>query len=1089
MIQKKIANFLFSTRLMAFLFVLFAVAMAIGTFIENSYSTDFARIYIYNTTWFELIMLLFAINFLGNIGRYNLLKREKWPTLILHLSFFLIILGAGVTRYISYEGMMPIREGETSNTVYSSKTYLTSYIDGETDGQLLRKKQNFHVRLAEGANNHHTFSTDFKGQDVEFEIVKFIEGAKKGIVEDKSGNRYLKIVESGEGKRHDHYLEEGKVTSIHNILFTFNKDTDGAINIYLDEDGNYSISSPFEGDYMRMADQKQGDVAKDSTQKLMLRSLYTMAGMNFVFPDEAIRGKYDVIHDESATANSKDGVVVNVKSKGETEQVKLLGSQGAISNFTNLDLGGLEMHLRYGSKKYELPFSLRLDDFIAEKYPGTANNPTPSYSSFKSKVELIDDGKKSKHEIYMNNVLDYEGYRFFQSSFQPDEKGTVLSVNHDFWGTNITYIGYYLLYLGLMMILLIKGSRFKNLERKLSNIKKFKKNQKAKITGMLALLFAISSFVGYGQVRKEDIPKNDQAAQHDTLSRAQEVSAAEHEHQENENLSTARLDSIIMANAAPEKQASEFGKLVIQDGRGRMKPVNTYSSELLRKLSKSNHYKGLNSDQVVLSMTQNPAVWYNVPIISIKAKDDSLHNILDIEKGKKHVKLTQFFDETGEYKLAPFLEEAYRAKVKNQFQKDFTETDGRVNLLYNALRGKVLRIFPIPHDEDNKWVSYPEALEMKDRFSGGDSLYVSKILPVYMQSLYNGKKSGNYTQANSVLESIKSYQKKFGAQIMPTETHIEAEILYNKYNIFEGLFWQYMLAGIFMFIFVILQIFYDKKWIHNMVTVGKVAVTALFVLHTAGLVIRWYISGHAPWSDAYESMIYVGWATVFFGLAFGRKSNLTIASTAFVAAIILMVAHWNWMDPSIGNLEPVLDSYWLMIHVAVIVASYGPFTLGMILALVTLLLMILTTKKNKQKMKLNIKELTIITEMSLTVGLVLLTIGNFLGGQWANESWGRYWSWDPKETWALISIMIYAFVIHMRLVPGLRNRFAFNWATILAFGSILMTYFGVNFYLAGLHSYASGDQIISYKFIGMAIGGWALIGFLAHRKFKIFYKK
>ncbi len=258
---------------------------------------------------------------------------------------------------------------------------------------------------------------------------------------------------------------------------------------------------------------------------------------------------------------------------------------------------------------------------------------------------------------------------------------------------------------------------------------------------------------------------------------------------------------------------------------------------------------------------------------------------------------------------------------------------------------------------------------------------------------------------------------------------------------------------------------------------------------TLGLAARWYISGHAPWSDAYESVVYVGWATVFFGLAFGRKSDLTVASTAFVAAIILWAAHLNWLDPAIANLQPVLDSYWLMIHVAVIVASYGPFTLGMILGMTSLLLMLLTTKKNVLRMDLNIKELTIITEMSLTVGLVMLTIGNFLGGQWANESWGRYWGWDPKETWALISIMIYAFVIHMRLVPGLRGRWFFNVMAVFAYASIMMTYFGVNFYLSGLHSYASGDAPATPTFVYYIVIFALLLSTAAYFRSKKFYNK
>ena len=202
-----------------------------------------------------------------------------------------------------------------------------------------------------------------------------------------------------------------------------------------------------------------------------------------------------------------------------------------------------------------------------------------------------------------------------------------------------------------------------------------------------------------------------------------------------------------------------------------------------------------------------------------------------------------------------------------------------------------------------------------------------------------------------------------------------------------------------------------------------------------------------------------------------------------------MIAHWNWMDPAIANLQPVLNSYWLMIHVAVIVASYGPFTLGMILGLVCLILMVFTNNKNRDKMLLNIKELTIINEMALTVGLVLLTIGNFLGGMWANESWGRYWGWDPKETWALISIFVYAFVLHMRLIPGLRGRFAFNLASMIAFGSIMFTYFGVNFYLSGLHSYQSGQQIASFQIIAVAVVLTSVLGILAYRKYLKYLKK
>jgi cytochrome c-type biogenesis protein CcsB len=1061
---------------MAVLFIVFALAMAVGTFVENSYTTATAREWIYNAWWFEAIMVVFAINFLGNIKRYRLWSKEKASTLIIHLSFLLIIIGAGITRYIGYEGVMPIREGEVSNVMLTEKTYLSTMIDGKFEGEPLRRSLELPLNLAPGINNLKTVSTDFKGQDVTFEVEEFINDAEEGLVEDVNGERYLKIVEAGDGQRHDHYLKEGEVTSIHNVLFALNKPTEGAISIEARTDGYY-ISSPFEGDYMRMADQKKGKVVADSLQDLNLRSLYNMAGMQFVFPDPITRGRYDLVASEQPQKGQADGVVLKVSANGESKKVNLLGAKGIINDYKKVEVGGLEVYVRYGSKEYELPFAIKLNDFIAEKYPGTENNPTPSYSSFKSKVELVDEGKSEPHEIYMNNVLDHKGYRFFQSSFDADEKGTILSVNHDWWGTWVTYIGYSLLYLGLMLILFDKGSRFGILEKKLNQIKA----KKAKLLTILLLAFSLSGFAQQdatsGEIN-EDHEHSQVEENHDGHS--QSVMPP--------NLNKQTADSLIKKHSISKEHAAKFGRLIIQDAGGRMKPANTYSSELLRKLSKSDDYEGLNSDQVLFSMLESPSTWYSVPLIYVKAKNDSLHHILGVKEGIKNIPLNDFFNDKGIYKLAPYLEGAYRADVKNQFQKDFISADEKVNLLYRALEGKVLRIFPIPNAENNKWISYPEIFENQDKFSGQDTL-VRQLLPLYMQSVQLAKSTGGYKKADDILEGLKNYQRKYGAEVIPSENKVEMEIMYNKYDVFRGLFWQYMLAGLVMFLFVILLIFYDKKGVRVVVSISKVVILILFLLHTAALIARWYISGHAPWSNAYESMIYVAWATMFFGLAFGRKSDLTYASTAFVTSMILMVAHWNWMDPSIGNLVPVLDSYWLMIHVAVIVASYGPFTLGMILGFVSLILMVLTNDKNKLKMDLNIKELTIITELSLTVGLVLLTIGNFLGGQWANESWGRYWGWDPKETWALISIMVYAFVIHMRLVPGLRSRFAFNWAAIFAFGSILMTYFGVNFYLTGLHSYASGDQIISYQFIIGTFVGWLVIGFLAHRKYKKYYSK
>lgn len=1081
MIQQKIKEILFSTRLMAVLFVIYAVAMAIGTFVENSYSTLTAQKWIYDAWWFEVIMVFFVINFIGNIFRYKLLSKKKLTTLVLHLSFILILLGAWVTRYIGFEGIMPIREGEVANTMLSQTTHLSTFIDGEIEGEPRRKNQLFDLVLAPKIKNEQVIKTNFNGDPVTIEVIEFIHKAEETFVENENGENYLKMVETGStGERQDRFLKEGELVNISNMLFAFNKYTQGAVNITGTNSKGFTIVSPFEGTFMRMADQSQGELVADSLQNLELRALYNVGGMQVVFPDSVKRGAYDIASPKVPLENMPEGVRFKVTADGKSKEISMLGGKGYTMDMKKLEIGKYDIFLRYGSKELELPFSIKLNDFIAEKLPGTEHRASPSYASFMSKVEVVDGSNSYDYDIYMNHVLDHGGYRFFQASFDKDEGGTILSVNHDRWGTWITYIGYFLLYFGLMAIMFDRHSRFGELRKKLEKLKVKKAQLNFWALLLLSSFFANSTF------------SQNQETENAVTSTQQESSTA-HLHKE-ETLTRAvyieEINSAIRLNAVDKNHAKEFGSLIVQDARGRMKPVHTFSSELLRKLRKNESYEGLNSDQVLLSMTENPTIWYGAPFIYLKPKNDSIHNVLGLEKGEKYVSLTDFFEPDGSYKLTPFLREAYEAQVPNQFQKDFMEADQRVNLLYDALGGNVLRIYPIPKHPNNRWVSLRDIEKEEDEifFAGNDSIYVQNILPIYLQTLQRAKKEGNYSKSEELLISLKAFQKKHGSKVIPSNAKLKTEMIYNDIDIFNLLFQCYLYVGLLMVIVVLVEIFRKSTFTKWFVLLSKVALVLFFLAHTLGLVARWYISGHAPWSDAYESMIYVAWATMFFGFAFGRKSDLTMGSTAFITAIILMVAHWNWMDPSITPLQPVLDSYWLMIHVAVIVGSYGPFALGAIIGLISLFLMMTTTESNFKKIKLNIQELTYINEISLTVGLVMLTIGNFLGGQWANESWGRYWGWDPKETWALISIFVYAFVIHMRLVPGLRGLWAFNWASVIAFASILMTYFGVNFYLTGLHSYASGDQIISYKFIIISLVVWVVIGFFAKRKYNQFYK-
>ncbi|WP_299217490.1 cytochrome c biogenesis protein CcsA [uncultured Dokdonia sp.] len=1124
--QKKLVNILFSTRLMGLLFITYFVAMAVGTFLDRGQDTSptpYSRVWVYNSWWFTLIHILFVINFLGNIVRFKLLRKEKITTLIFHLSFVLILIGAGITRYISFEGVMPISEGETENTFLSEKTYLEVLVQGEIDGQPMQRTLDKELMLSPRLSNTFTWNTDFNKDPIKIAFNKFIGGAEDGFIEDEAGEYHLKIVETGDsGGRHEHYLKDGELVNMHNVLYAFNKPTDGAINIGFDGE-NYTIRSPFEGEYKVMATQTDYPFVKDSVQPLQLRSLYNLQGLLFVIPEPAVKGRAGIVERAIKEKNEQDALFVDVTANGETKTVGLLGGKGYSNDKKLIEVGGYKMYLSYGSKSIPLPFGIKLRDFIAEKYPGTES----SYASFTSKI-TVEDEETFDYDIYMNHVLDHKGYRFFQASFKDEERTTILSVSHDFWGTWVTYIGYFLLYLGMMLILFDKGSRFGELKKTLDKIKA----KKSKLLAVILLLFA---FAKAETAFSQDINTSAVVVQDTIVTLEQKEEPAisilpsddtHSDERESAPPTKTQIDSAIVANAASAEHAAKFGRMVIQDDSGRMMPINTYASMLLRKLSRSDTYQGLNADQVMLSMMENPYIWNYVDILYLKKGNDSIRNVIGVPSDVKRFKVMDFFDDDFKYKLEPYLAQAFSEATPSVIDKEFRDVALRLGLLDRTLSKKILKILPKLNDPNNTWVSPIVAND--GGYRATDSVIANQIFPAYLLSLRKAKIDGDYSDADKILEGIEKFQRRLGGDIMPSAEKIDAEILYNNNDPFTKLYWLYMLAAFFMMVFVITEIFSPSKFVSLMVKVGGVIVTILFLLHTGSLIWRWYISGHAPWSDAYESVLYVAWATMFFGLSisiqnwvatrniygiqkvskflipfaitgaavaslgdvlFGKKgSTLTVASTAFVTGFILWAASMNWMNPEIANLQAVLNSYWLMIHTAVIVASYGPFTLGAILGIVTLFLMIFTTKKNKAKMDLNIKELTVINEMALTVGMVLLAIGTFLGGQWANESWGRYWGWDPKETWALISLIVYAFVIHMRLIPGLRGRWLFNLFSIIALGSILFTYFGVNFYLSGLHAYQSGGDIANQKII-IGVSVIALLGFFSYRKYAKYYKK
>lgn len=664
-----------------------------------------------------------------------------------------------------------------------------------------------------------------------------------------------------------------------------------------------------------------------------------------------------------------------------------------------------QLLLRDGSTR-QLPFSLRLDDFKLTRYPGSR-----SPSSFESFLTITsDEGVRAGH-IYMNKVIHEQGYRLYQSSYDTDEQGTVLSVNHDPWGTGITYAGYLLLLTSLLLIPAHPESRFRRLIRQLPKATRCRKS-----ASLMLVLICLPVCLA------------------------------------------AQAPRQLQKNTIPISQAGQWAHLQIQCPTGRIEPFDTYTSKLLRKLYRSDTFQGLCSEQVIFGFLLNPSYWNNVPLIRQTNKELARQLSLPADK---HICFSDLFNEEGYYLLADAVERASScpAALRTRLEKDLLKLDEKANILYSLQQGRMLSLFPLPDDaaggpsfssvgDAGKWYSPGDDLSV---FSGKDSLFVSKIFSWYLSEARDALHTGNWSSTGEVLSMIDTYQQKRSPARLLTDRQVSWELFYNRADLFFLSAIGYVVAGLLLLFFSLCHLLKSRHWLRTVTLLLAASIVLLFLLQTFGIGIRWYIAGRAPWANAYESMVYVAWATALAGLLFIRRSSLTLALAAFFAGIILFVANLNFMDPEITPLVPILKSYWLLIHVAVITASYGFFGISFLLGLLSLCF--IASGRKSVHFQPYIHELRIINEISLHIGLYLLTAGIFIGAVWANESWGRYWGWDPKETWALITMILYALVLHARLVPSLRSDYVFSLLSVFSLSSVLMTYFGVNYYLSGLHSY------------------------------------
>ena len=1031
-IIKRILASLFNTRAAAVYILLFAASIGVATFIENDFGTSSAQKVIFKSWWFELLLVLFCITIVVNIIQFKMIKQKKWPLIIFHLAIILILFGAGITRYFGFEGMMHIRENNASNSFLSSTNFLK--FEAIKNGEVF--DFNEEVLFATLGNNNWHESYLIGNDLIDVHVKKFIPNPKQNFNKSADGKPTLKVVISGMNGREEYFLSEGERKRFGNLVFNFTKnEIPEAVNIlYKNDSLFFKSNSPFT--QMVMATQKKDTIYPSANYKpLLLRSLYSDGANNFVLP-EFSKSSTVIIESESPKVKSESltALLIDVSVNGINKQTYIYGRKGTEGRPKTLNYNNLRLSISYGAKKIELPFSIKLKKFILDKYPGTN-----SASSYASEVQLVDTKKgfKKDFRIYMNNILNYNGYRFFQSSFDKDEKGTYLSVNNDFWGTLITYAGYIFLTIGMLLTFFSKKTRFYQV------IQKIKKLRANSTTLMLIVCLLFSSTVTFAQLKKQDLN---------------------------------------VTHIVNENHANKFSRLVVQDFRGRMKPVHTLTSEIIRKLSKKESLYGLSSNQIVLSMFANSNEWYDVNIIKL-GKHEDIQKKLGVTT--QYVSYKDFFNKNGEYKLKNDVRKVYNLNPVDRgvYEKELLKIDEKVNILSMLFSGSLLKIIPDTNDVNNTWLSNHNTGNNHNHTNSEGNI-ADKFFTSYKAILLEAMHSNNYSSANNLIAELKDFQNKKGGEIMPSASKIRAEIALNNSNIFNRLAVLYLLLGIAFLFFLFLSVFKPNL---NLKIVYKILFSLVilgFLFHTIGLGVRWYVSGRAPWSNGYESMIYIAWTSTLAGVLFTRKSFGGLAATMVLASIILLVSMLSFLDPEITPLVPVLKSYWLTIHVSLEAGSYGFLMLGAIIGLINLVLMIFLTEANKDRIVRIIKETSYISELTLIGGLFMISIGTFLGGVWANESWGRYWGWDAKETWALVTILVYAFILHMRIIPKLFGLFSYNVATVFGLASIIMTYYGVNYYLSGLHSYATGDPIPIPSWVYIVVATILVLCFFSYLKKK-----
>ncbi len=1009
--MKFVRKFFLSMISAIVLFLVFGAACGIATFIESINDTQTAWALVYGTWWFAAIHIWLGVNLTYNIFHYNLITPKKLPALMFHVSFLFILLGAGLTRYFGNEWQMRIREGQESALIQTSKSFVQLR---EFQTKSFTKKD---LYIASSGQNSFSLNLDVPDfvnatttKKATLTYTGFVKNGVESFVESEDGEPLAEVLFSDANQSQSVVLHANKSLEIADVSFTFNAAPKSEKFISIDLAGDkFGIKTNVEVVLTNMKTMQKTHLKKGESYALDEFSVFTFDEINFSFKKLLKKASKGVVAggEKERGANA---ILARLSYNGTTKDVYMFeGAEGSI-----FGVGGKLFSVAWSPLFDKLPFALRLNKFELDRYPGSK---TPA--SYASEVTVVDGEKSFDYRIFMNHVLDHRGFRFFQSSYDMDEKGTILSVNSD-PGKLPTYFGYFLLGLGFLLNVLNPYSRFRKLANLVSKEQANDGTQKPKrVKGKGAAAVLVAFFVAFAS--------------------APVYAAGEFP-------------------VMPESHLKALGELVVQSNDGRMKPFDSVATETLNKIYRASSFEGIPATQALLFMMLDSDYWRKLPIVKVSNKE--VKNVLGIPAKQNAASFDDFFVANGEameYKLTKYSEVANRKKPSGRsvFDKEILKADERLNVLYMAFMGELFRVLPKQNDPNNTWYSV-NGLMMGSGAAREEVAEAFGLVRDYFGAVGESLASKDFTKADIALQKLKAYQLKFGKAVIPSESKIGVEILFNSLNLFDKITPVYLIVGLLLLGVVFARMVSSRRF-ELVFKFGYVVNLLLFVLLAFGLGLRWYISGHAPWSNAYESMIFIAWSLALSGIVFAKRSLISLALTAILAGVVLFTAHLSWMDPQITTLMPVLKSHWLTIHVSVITASYGFLGLCCLLGFFTLVLF--AVGRDSEVLRKNITEATRINEMAMILGLSLLTFGNFLGGVWANESWGRYWGWDSKETWALVSILVYAAVTHARFVPRMNSQYAFAVMSMFGYWVIVMTYFGVNFYLTGMHSYAAGESM------------------------------